>query len=86
MSQNNYPKEISDLIDKIKSLNFVTDKEIASINPRNCRNHNNTLNFNNKFRVYFANVNLGANYYKLYIWVKGNRPNPKVEKEILRYF
>ncbi len=84
MSKNNFPKEISDLIGKIESLDFVTDKEIASVNPRN--NNNNTLNFNTKCRIYFANINLRANHYKLYIWVKGNCPNPKYEKQIKKLF
>lgn len=86
MSQNNFPKELSDLIGRIESLNFVTDKEVASVTPKCNGNFNNTLNFNNKSRVYFANVNLGVNHYKLYIWVKGNRPNPKYEKQIKKLF
>ena len=47
MPQNNFPKELSDLIGRIESLNFVTDKEVASVNPKCNRNSNNALNFNN---------------------------------------
>lgn len=86
MSNHNHtlPIESSELIKKIKGLEFVREAHIESMNSVCAGNFNNTLNY--KEGKYTAKVNLGGHCYKLSIGINGNRPNPKYEKQIKKCF
>ena len=87
MSNNDYPKEASELVKKINELDFVGGGvKIESVGKINSRTFNNTLTFNKCIKKYIANVSCCANNYKLSIPVKGNRPSPKYEKQLKKIF
>jgi len=85
MSNQNHSKESSKLVEKIKSLDFVTNAEINSVTNLTCRNFKSTLSYH-KTGWYVANVSLCGHNYKVLIEVKGNRPNPKYEKRLKKVF
>ena len=84
MSNNNYPQESSELVNKLKKLEFVREAHIESMNTICKGNFNNILNY--KEGRYCAKVNLGGHCYKLSIEINNNRPNPKYEKLIKKCF
>lgn len=84
MANNNYPVKSSELIKKIKGLDFVTDANIESMNGICTKNFNNSLEYKNN--GYIAKVNLKGHSYKVLIEIKGNRPNPRYEKLIKKCF
>lgn len=80
MSNKDYPIESSELIKKIRNLEFVKLAKIESMNGICKKNFNNTVNY--KEGSYTAKVNLNGHCYKLSIQIKDNRPNPKYERSI----
>lgn len=84
MINNNYPIESSELIKKIRGLNFVKEAHTESMNGICTKNFNNSLEYKNN--GYLAKVNFKGHSYKLSITVDGNRPNPRYEKLIKRCF
>lgn len=87
MSNNDYPRESSELIKRIKALDFVEEHvEIKSVGKLNARNFNNTLLFNKDTGGYIANVSCCGNNYKISIPINGNRANPRYEKKLKNVF
>jgi hypothetical protein len=86
MSDKNYPIESSELVKKIRKLDFVREAHTEGMNGVCAKNFNNTLNYNKDINGYIAKVNLKGHSYKLSIIVEGNRPNPRYEKLIKRCF
>ncbi len=86
MSNKNYPVESSELIKKIRKLDFVREAHTEGMNGICSKNFNNTLIYNKETNGYIAKVNLNGHSYKLSISVEGNRPNPRYEKLIKRCF
>ncbi len=87
MSGNNYPKESSELVEKLEALDFVNGSvEIESVGKLNSRNFNNKLIYNKSAGKYIANVSCCGNSYKISIPVNGNRPNPKFERKLKKVF
>jgi len=86
MENKNYPLESSELIKKIRKLEFVKEAHTEGMNGVYSKNFNNSLIYNKETKKYIAKVNLNGHSYKLSINVNGNRPNPKYEKLIKRCF
>jgi hypothetical protein len=86
MSNKNYPAESSDLIKKIRKLEFVREAHTEVMNGICTKNFNNSLVYKKEINGYVARVNLNGHSYKLSIIVDGNRPNPRYEKLIKRCF
>jgi hypothetical protein len=86
MAEKNYPIESSELIKKIRKLEFVREAHTEVMNGICSRNFNNTLFYKKENGEYIAKVNLNGHNYKLSIRVEGNRSNPKYEKLIKRCF
>jgi hypothetical protein len=86
MANNNYPIESSNLVNKIKKLEFVTNVQTGGMNDIHSGNFNNSLIYKKDINGYVAKVNLNGHSYKLLIKINGNRPNPKYEKMIKRCF
>lgn len=86
MTNNNYPAESSELIKKIRKLDFVKEAHTESMNGICSKNFNNNLMYNKETNTYLAKVNFKGHSYKLSITVEGNRPSPKYEKLIKRCF
>lgn len=86
MSNQNYPIESSELIKKIRKLEFVREAHIEVMNGICAKNFNNTLFYKKENNEYIAKVNLNGHSYKMAITIDGNRPNPKYEKLIKRCF
>jgi hypothetical protein len=82
MSNNNFSKESSELINKIRNLPFVKEAHTESVNPVNKHNFENTLNYNKKEGTYCVSVTLGKSNYKMVVSV--DKPNPKYEKCLKR--
>ena len=85
-NNNHYPIESSELIKKIRSLEFVKEAHTEAMNGICTKNFNNSLVYNKEINGYLARVNLNGHSYKLSITVDGNRPNPRYEKLIKRCF
>lgn len=82
--RNELPRESSELINIIKGVKSVLNVDIHS-HTNLCRgNYKTTISFNNG--GYVARINYKGYCYKTSIIIEGNRPNPKVEKEINRLF
>jgi hypothetical protein len=86
MTINNYPIESSDLIKRIRKLEFVREAHTEGMNGICSRNFNNSLVYKKEINGYVAKVNLNGHSYKLSIEVEGNRPNPRYERLIKRCF
>ena len=86
MANKNYPAESSELIKKIRKLDFVREAHTEGMNGICSKNFNNTIIYNREVNGYIAKVNLNGHRYKLSITVEGNRPNPRYEKLIKRCF
>lgn len=86
MAIKNYPVESSDLIKKIRKLDFVREAHTEAVNGICTKNFNNSLIYNKESNGYIAKVNLNGQSYKISIKVEGNRPNPRYEKLIKRCF
>jgi hypothetical protein len=86
MAINNYPVESSELIKKIRKLEFVKYAHTETVNGICTKNFNNSLIYNKENNGYVAKVNLNGHSYKVLIEIKGNRPNPRYEKLIKRCF
>jgi hypothetical protein len=86
MPNNNYPIESSELIKKIRNLDFVREAHTEGMNGVCTKNFNNSLMYNKESGAYIAKVNLKGHSYKLLIRVDGNRSNPRYEKLIKRCF
>lgn len=86
MANKNYPIESSELIKKIRKLDFVREAHTEGRNGICAKNFNNSLMYNKEINAYLAKVNLNGHSYKLLIRINGNRPNPKYEKLIKRCF
>jgi len=84
MSNQNSKK--SQLVQKIKNLDFVRKVEVNSITRITCRNFEDTLVYNKNLQAYIANVNFIGHNYKLLISIDKNKPNPKYEKKIKKVF
>ena len=84
MANKNYPAESSELIKKIRKLDFVREAHTEGMNSICSKNFNNTLIYNREVKGYIAKVNLNGHSYKLSIIVEGDRPNPRYEKLIKR--
>ncbi|MGY4884022.1 MAG: hypothetical protein ACP5NZ_00395 [Nanobdellota archaeon] len=82
MAKNNYPVESSELIKKIRGLDFVREAHTESMNGICTKNFNNSLVYNKDTNAYLAKVNFKGHCYKIAIMVEGNRPNPRYEKKI----
>jgi hypothetical protein len=82
MPNNNFSKESSELVNKIRNLNFVKEAHTESVNPVNKHNFENTINYNKKEGYYNMSVTLGRSNYKIRINV--DKPNPKYEKCLKR--
>ena len=79
---NGFSKESSELIRKLRELDFVNETHTESVNLLNSHNYENTLIYNKKTEKYIASVRVGGRKYTIPIKVKGNKPNPKYEKQI----
>ncbi len=86
MANNNFPIESSELIKKIRGLDFVREAHTESMNGICSKNFNNSLIYNKESNAYLAKVNFRGHSYKLLIAVDGNRPNPRYEKILKRCF
>ena len=86
MANKNYPAESSELIKKIRKLDFVREAHIETVNGVRTKNFNNSLDYKKEVNGYIAKVNLNGHSYKIPIIVDGNRPNPRYEKLIKRCF
>ncbi len=84
-NHNNHAKEADELITKIKSLEFVINAEIKSINTINSKTAESTLHYN-KAGWYVANVACCGRSYKVLIEVDKNKPDPKYEKKLKKAF
>lgn len=86
MPNKNYPIESSELIKKIRKLEFVREAHTEVMNNVCAKNFNNTLFYKKETGEYIARVNLNGHSYKLSIKIEGNRPNPRYEKILKRCF
>ncbi|HPD82003.1 MAG TPA: hypothetical protein PK357_02790 [Candidatus Pacearchaeota archaeon] len=86
MANNDYPVESSELVRKIRKLDFVKEAHTEVMNGICLRNFNNTLFYKKETGEYIAKVNLKGHSYKIIISINGNRPNPKYEKMIKKCF
>lgn len=86
MAIKNYSSESSELIKKIRKLDFVKDAHTEGVNGICTKNFNNSLDYKKEINTYIAKVNLKGSSYKIIIEIKGNRPNPRYEKLIKRCF
>jgi hypothetical protein len=86
MAIKNYPAESSDLIEKIRKLEFVGEPRIEVMNGICKKNFNSTLFYKKETGEYVAKVNLNGHSYKVSIPINGNRQNPRYEKLIKRCF
>ena len=86
MSNNNHSKESSQLLKKITDLEFVNSAEINSVKNLTRGNFKTTINYHKISKWYVANINFWGHNYKVFIEVKGNKPNPKYEKQLKKIF
>lgn len=86
MANKNYPIESSELIKKIRKLEFVKEAHTEVMNNICAKNFNNSLIYKKEISGYIAKVNLNGHSYKIVIFINENRPNPKYEKLIKKCF
>jgi hypothetical protein len=86
MAIKNYPVESSELIKRIRKLDFVKNARTESMNGICWKTFNNSLEYKKEINTYIAKINLNGYSYKVFIEIKGNRPNPRYEKMIKRCY
>ena len=85
-NRNFFPKESSELINKITQIGVVRSAHIESYNSINSKNYENRIYFNKEILGYIMNINFKGHHYKVLASIDGNKPNPKFEKQIKKLF